>query len=320
MKWPLPSLTNSSGPVRVRRMRSWSPSLSTSAKSDCEVRSRTARPAASRHVREGAVAVVAEEPVGQALGLRDVDVVEAVAVEVADRHAVVSHAPRHEERRRGSTPTRRGRERAGRRKEAFAPSAASVASVKTGAGARLRSGRGPSTRSRARRRRRRGASASASGRPARCGPRRGPCPRGRSARSCGPRGPAGRVTSIAVMRNSAVCSGVEVADQGQRARGRTWRGPGPGSAGSVRARKTSSCGLLPREHLVGGRQPAALELRGQERRRLGRRGAGLAQERAQLAEAPASSSASFSSGNASVPAARYFCTDSSDGGTRRLGW
>ena len=43
-------------------------------------------------VLEGAVAVVAKEPVGQAVGLRHVQVVEAVAVGVAHRDAVVSHA------------------------------------------------------------------------------------------------------------------------------------------------------------------------------------------------------------------------------------
>ena len=50
------------------------------------------------HVRERAVAIVAEEPVRQAFGLADVDVVEAVAVEVADRQPLVPHAAaRHEE-------------------------------------------------------------------------------------------------------------------------------------------------------------------------------------------------------------------------------
>ena len=41
--------------------------------------------------------LVAKEAVGEARGLRHVHVVEAVAVDVADRDAVVSHAARHED-------------------------------------------------------------------------------------------------------------------------------------------------------------------------------------------------------------------------------
>src|SRR6185295_3535194 len=48
------------------------------------------------HVLEGAVTPIAEEPVGQALGLGDVDVVEAVAVEVAHGHTVIASALRNE--------------------------------------------------------------------------------------------------------------------------------------------------------------------------------------------------------------------------------
>ncbi len=50
------------------------------------------------HVLERAVPLVAEEAVGQALGLGDVDVVPAVAVEVAHGHAVMAHASRLEDR------------------------------------------------------------------------------------------------------------------------------------------------------------------------------------------------------------------------------
>ena len=74
----------------VASTRSWSPSLSMSAKSDCEVSSRTPSAGALGHVLERAVAARAEQPVGQPRGLRDVEVLEAVAVGVADRDAVVS--------------------------------------------------------------------------------------------------------------------------------------------------------------------------------------------------------------------------------------
>ena len=47
-------------------------------------------PARSVDVLEGAVAAGAEQPVGQAGRLRDVEILEAVAVGVADRHAVVA--------------------------------------------------------------------------------------------------------------------------------------------------------------------------------------------------------------------------------------
>ena len=48
VKRPLPSFRKSSGLVPVASTRSWSPSLSTSAKSDCAVSSRTPRPGAAR--------------------------------------------------------------------------------------------------------------------------------------------------------------------------------------------------------------------------------------------------------------------------------
>ncbi len=55
-------------------------------------------------VLEGAVALVAEEPVGQALGLGDVEVVQAIPIEIAHRHPVVPHAPRGEDRVQGRGP------------------------------------------------------------------------------------------------------------------------------------------------------------------------------------------------------------------------
>ena len=79
----------SSGCVAVASTRSWSPSLSTSANSDCAVSSRTPTPASSVMSSNVAVAAVPVQPIGQAGRLRDVEILEAVAVRVADRHAVV---------------------------------------------------------------------------------------------------------------------------------------------------------------------------------------------------------------------------------------
>ena len=61
------------------------------------MRSSTATPGGVGDVFERAVAGVAEEPVGQAIGLRDVHVVQPVAVDVADRDAVVAHAAGRED-------------------------------------------------------------------------------------------------------------------------------------------------------------------------------------------------------------------------------
>ena len=49
-------------------------------------------------VLERAVSGVPEQAVGQTVGLRHVEVVEAVAVDVADRHAMMAHAAGSEDR------------------------------------------------------------------------------------------------------------------------------------------------------------------------------------------------------------------------------
>ena len=49
-----------------------------------------AEPRALGHVLEGAVAARPEQAIGQARGLGDVEIVEPVAVGIADRHAVMA--------------------------------------------------------------------------------------------------------------------------------------------------------------------------------------------------------------------------------------
>src|SRR6185503_17082403 len=47
-------------------------------------------------VLERAVSLVSKQTVGQPLGLRDLDVVKAVAINIADRYTVMPHPTRHE--------------------------------------------------------------------------------------------------------------------------------------------------------------------------------------------------------------------------------
>ena len=151
------------------------------------------------------------------------------------------------------------------RNEAFAPSAASVTSREDREPGRgCAGGRAPSTRSRARRRPCRAASASASGRPARCGPRRGPCPT-RSKRTVVRTSGSGLpVTSIAVIRNSVVCRELEVLHEGQELVAE--RGAVQGELRGQRAgAEDLELRAVAEGDLVGGRQAAAAELRGQER-------------------------------------------------------
>ena len=138
-----------------------------------------------------------------------------------------------------------------RRKEGLAPNAASVASVKTGAGARLRRwSRAVHSVTRQ--------AASLPFRHRICQrPTRSVRPPPRAAPTRSKRtvvrtsGSSPPVTSIPVMRNSAVCTDSKSPTRATSSR-RNEAGSRVGSGGSVRARKTSSCGLLPRETSSAG--------------------------------------------------------------------
>ena len=93
---------------------------------------------ALRHVLEGAVAPVPVEPVRQARGLGDVDVVEAVAVGIPDRDAVVAVRVAGEARVDGGDPGVEAHGELAAEGRRFPPKAALVTSAKTGAAARLR--------------------------------------------------------------------------------------------------------------------------------------------------------------------------------------
>ena len=136
MKWPLPSLTEE----QRARAREQDEVLVAVVVHVGEERLRTCdrgRDACGLgHVLEGAVALVAEEAVGQALGLGDVEVVQAVAVEVAHGHAVVAHAPRREDGVEVCGPVVEPRNELAAGQEVSPPRAASVASREDGGGAR----------------------------------------------------------------------------------------------------------------------------------------------------------------------------------------
>ena len=237
------------------------------------------------HVGEGAVAVVAEETVGQALGLGDVDVVLAVTVEIAHRQPVVPHAPlRHEEPVEVRGP--------------FLLSRNELA-AKGGVATERRLGRLGEDRGRG------AAPQVVEGRPLRdapggvfaappahlpaADPLRAPPSPGR-AHEVEPHGRADeRVLSPRHLdsRDEKLgrLHGFEVADQGRQLAAERSR-----VQGRLRGQRAGAEDLelrvVAEGDLVGGGQAAALELRGQQRvRGLGGVARALAQPRAQLAEA-----------------------------------
>ena len=214
------------------------------------------------------------EPVRQAVGLRDVQVVEPVAVDVAHRHAVVAHAARREDRVERRRPVVESRHELAAEGRDSARTPPAVTSVKTGAAARLRRwssarplGHAPGAVGR------RAASASASGPTVRARRRLSRRRRGRSAPTSDDRGlGASRVTSMAVIRNSAVWIDAKSRPAPSAPCG-TPRDRGDGGAKVSRARKSRAAGCCRPRLLRLGDQAAALEFRARAARPPRRRAA-----------------------------------------------
>ena len=258
-------------------------------------------------VLERAVALVPEEPVGQAFGLRDVEVVRA-------------RRRRSPPPRRRGVPCRRGMNTASSDDDPVIEPRDELPAERLVAPERRlghlgEDGRGGAAAQvlerRPTRSTRHGSSAPRRQRicqrpsrwarpPSLCGP-------ARSKRTVVRRRAAPRPfsTSMAVIRNSAVAIEAKSLDErgqllaeggaAQRRSRQAWRGP----------RKTSSCGLLPTDDFLGRRQATALELgRQQQVGRLGVRCTCSSRSSAPSSHRArrASSSAVFSSGNASCPA------------------